>query len=249
MNDAASAFDSSCTTGSWFVMIFTSSNIGDIRMPGIGGGISMKQARVLLFLAFVAAGAPINGAPFHQHATLSAIATVSALQQLQQTAPTIASAVDRDISAVEKQIVDAAEAMPEDKFDFTPEALDIPGSNYKGVRPFAVQVKHIAASNWFIWSPLTGEKLPEGLNDGNGPADLKSKPEIIKFLKDSFALGHRAAATLTAENMLQAPGKSKSTRLRLAEFGVAHAYDHYGQMIEYLRMNGVVPPASRPNSE
>jgi hypothetical protein len=249
MNDAASAFASSCTTGSWFVLIFTSlRNRGYIRMPGIDGGISMKQARVLLFLAFVAVGVSINGAPF-QHATLSAIASVSARQQLQQTAPTIASAVDRDISAVEKQIVDAVDAMPEDKFNFTPESLNIPGSNYKGVRSFAVQVKHIAASNWFIWSPLTGEKLPEGLNDGNGPADLKSKPEIIKFLKDSFALGHRAAATLTTENMLQAPEKSKSARLRLAEFGVAHAYDHYGQMIEYLRMNGVVPPASRPKSE
>jgi len=158
--------------------------------------------------------------------------------------------VDRDISAIEKQIVDAADAMPEDKFNFTPEALNIPGGNYKGVRPFAVQAKHVAASNWFIWSPLTGEKLPEGLNDdGNGPANLKSKPEIIKFLKDSFVLGHRAAATLTTENMLQTPGNSKSTRLRLAEFGVAHGYDHYGQMIEYLRMNGIVPPASRPKSE
>jgi uncharacterized damage-inducible protein DinB len=212
------------------------------------GGISVKQARILLFLAFVAVGAAVNGAPF-QHATRSAVASVSAPQQLSQTGPSIASAVDRDISAVEGQIVDAADAMPEDKFNFTPEALNIPGSNYKGVRSFAVQVKHIAASNWFIWSPLTGEKLPEGLSDGNGPADLKSKSDIIKFLKDSFALGHRAAATLTSENMLQAPGKSKSTRLRLAEFGVAHAYDHYGQMVEYLRMNGVVPPASRPNSQ
>jgi hypothetical protein len=157
--------------------------------------------------------------------------------------------VDRDISAVEKQILDAADAMPEDKFNFTPEALHIPGSNYKGVRSFAVQVKHIAASNWFIWSPLTGDKLPEGLKDGDGPANLKSKADIIRFLEDSFALGHKAAATLTAENMLQSPANSKSTRLRLAEFGVAHACDHYGQMVEYLRMNGIVPPASRPKSE
>jgi len=73
----------------------------------------------------------------------------------------------------------------------------------------------------------------------------RSKADIIKFLKDSFALGHKAAATLTAENMLQNPGSSKSTRLRLATFGVAHAYDHYGQMVEYLRMSGIVPPASR----
>ena len=124
------------------------------------------------------------------------------------------------------------------------------GLHYRGVRSFAVQVRHIAASNWSIWSPLTGDKLPEGLkDDGNGPANLQTKADITKFLRDSFALGHRAAATLTTENMLQSPGNSKSTRLRLAEFGVAHAHDHYGQMVEYLRMNGIVPPASRPQSE
>jgi len=157
--------------------------------------------------------------------------------------------VDREISTVEKQIVEAAEAMPEDKFNFSPESLNIPGSEYKGVRTFAVQVKHVASSNYFIWSPLTGDKVPESIKDGNGPADLKTKADIIKFLKDSFALGHKAAATLTAENMLQTTGNSKSTRLRLAEFGVAHAYDHYGQMVEYLRMNGIVPPASRGKSD
>jgi len=166
-----------------------------------------------------------------------------------QPAPTLASAMDREISSVEKQVTEAAEAMPEEKFNFSPESLNIPGSDYKGVRTFAVQVKHIAASNHFIWSPLTGDKLPEGLKDGNGPEGIKTKADILKFLKDSFALGHRAAATLTTENMLQPAGNSKSTRLRLATFGVAHAYDHYGQMVEYLRMNGIVPPASRAKSE
>lgn len=194
----------------------------------------MKKARILLFLASVAAGALITRAAFRP-AAMSAVASASGSQQSPQPAPTIASVMDRDISAVEKQIVDASDAMLEDKFNFTPEALNIPGSNYKGVRSFAVQVKHIAASNWFIWSPLTGDKLPEGLkDDGNGPANLQTKADIIKFLKDSFALGHKAAATLTAENMLQSPANSKSTRLHLAEFGVAHAYDHYGQMVEYL---------------
>jgi uncharacterized damage-inducible protein DinB len=163
--------------------------------------------------------------------------------------PTLASTLDRDISAVEKQILDLADAMPEDKFNFTPESLNIPGANYKGVRTFAVQVRHIAASNYFIWSPLTGEKLPENLKDGNGPENLKSKAEILQFLRDSFALGHRAAATLTLENLLQTPEHSKSTRLRLATFGVTHAFDHYGQMVEYLRMNGMVPPASRKQSD
>ncbi|MFL6302677.1 MAG: hypothetical protein ACJ72H_03970 [Candidatus Sulfotelmatobacter sp.] len=49
--------------------------------------------------------------------------------------------------------------------------------------------------------------------------------------------------------MLQPVGKGNSPRLRLAEFGVAHAYNHYGQMVEYLRMNGIVPPASRGKSD
>lgn len=207
----------------------------------------MKQARIRLLGIFIVASAVMAaGAPRHD-ATID-VASAVVPQQSPPPPPTIAAVVDRDISSVENQIIDAAEAMPEARFNFSPEELKIPGSDYKGVRSFAGQVKHTAASNWFIWSPLTGEKLPDGLIDGNGLANLQSKAEIMKFLKDSFALGHRAAATLTAENMLQLPGKSKSTRLRLAEFGVAHAYDHYGQMIEYLRMNGIVPPASRSQS-
>jgi hypothetical protein len=168
--------------------------------------------------------------------------------QQSQAPPTIASAVDREISAIEKEIVEAAEAMPEDKFNFSPETLNIPGDNYKRVRTFALQVKHVAASNFALWSPLTGDKFPENFMGGNGPDDLKTKADIIKFLKDSFALGHKAAATLTPQNMLQTPEHSKSLRLHLATFAIAHAYDHYGQMVEYLRMNGIVPPASRGQS-
>jgi DinB family protein len=162
-----------------------------------------------------------------------------------QSEPTIASLMNREISAVEEQIVAAAEAMPEGKFNFTPEALNLAGSEYRGVRTFGVQVKHIAASNYAIWSPLTGDKFPKDFIGGDGPAQIATKAEILQFLKDSFALGHRAAATLTAQNMLQTAEGSKSLRLRLAMFGVSHAFDHYGQMVEYLRMNGIVPPASR----
>jgi len=180
---------------------------------------------------------------------LSAAAGAPAAQSSEQPPPTVASIVDRQISTIEKMIVEAAEAMPEEKFNFSPANLNIPGSDYDGVRTFALEVKHVAASNYFLWSPLTGEKLPEGQKDGNGPEVFKTKADIIKFLKDSFALGHRAAATLSAQNMLQSAEHSKSTRLHLAIFGVAHAYDHYGQMVEYLRMNGIVPPASRRKSD
>jgi hypothetical protein len=162
-----------------------------------------------------------------------------------QSSPTIAASTDREISAIEKQILEAAEAMPEEKFNFSPESLNIPGGAYQGVRTFAVQVKHIAASNYFLWSSVTGDKIPDNFKGGNGPENLKTKADIIQFLKDSFAMGHKAAATLTVENMFQNAGASKSTRLHFATFAVTHAADHYGQMAEYLRMNGIVPPASR----
>jgi len=204
----------------------------------------MKQKRIVIAAVMVILAVSLFG-------TIVGIATrVTASQaQPQQQTPTIAASVDGEISAVEKLVVDAAEAMPDYKFNFSPESLNVSGSDYKGVRSFAVQVKHIGASNYFLWSPLTGDKLPDDLKDGNGPAGLKTKAEIIKFLRDSFALGHKAAATLTTENMLQNPASSKSSRLHRAEFAVAHAYNHYGQMVEYLRMNGVVPPASRGKSD
>jgi uncharacterized damage-inducible protein DinB len=64
-----------------------------------------------------------------------------------------------------------------------------------------------------------------------------------------LALGHKAAATLSTQNMLQTAEDSRLSRLHLATFLVAHAYDHCGQMVEYLRMNGIVPPASRGRSD
>jgi uncharacterized damage-inducible protein DinB len=160
-------------------------------------------------------------------------------------APTVASVVDRQISGIEKQILDVAEAMPEEKYGFSPESLNIPGADYKGVRTFALELKHVAASNYFLWGGVTGDEIPENLRGGNGPEEVRTKADIVKLVKESFALGHKAAASLTAENMLQTPSGGKSTRLHRTTFAVAHAFDHYGQMVEYLRMNGIVPPASR----
>ena len=202
----------------------------------------MKHTRILLLSGVCIFSLAVAGLAARSRAAVSA-------PRPEQSAPTIASTVDRAVSGIEKQVTDAAEAMPEDKFNFSPESLNIPGADYKGVRTFAGQVKHIAASNYFIWSPVTGDKLPDGLKDGNGPENLKTKADIMKFLKDSFALGHKAAASLTNENILQPAENSKSPRLFLATFGVAHANDHYGQMVEYLRMNGIVPPASRGKSD
>jgi DinB family protein len=202
----------------------------------------MRRVRIVLWLAVFFAGIA-----FGQGA--KTVTAASAPQAQGSAETTLAAMVDREISTVEKLVVEAVEAMPEEKFNFTPESLSIPRDDYKGVRSFAVQVKHIASSNYFIWSPITGDPVPANIKDGNGPVELKSKAEILKFLKDSFALGHKAAATLTTQNMLEPAANGKSQRLHLAEFGVAHAYNHYGQMAEYLRMNGIIPPASRGKSD
>lgn len=166
-------------------------------------------------------------------------------------APTIATVIDREINMIEREFVDAAEAMPEDKFNFAPNSLNIQGSDYKGVRTFAQEVKHVATVNFMLWGTVTGEKPPVDPNKGEGPDSMQSKAEIVKYLKDSYALGHRAAKLLTADNLVsQIPspfGQGQTTRLFVATFSVAHGFDHYGQMVEYLRMNGIIPPASRGN--
>ena len=201
----------------------------------------MKQVQTFLV---VTAALSVAAASAYAQATKRTPAAAAS----PSTPPTIASAIDREISLVEKEVVEAAEAMPENKFDFSPEKLNLPGSEYKGVRTFGEQLKHIAASNYLIWSPITGEKPPDNTNDGKGPDNMKAKADIIKFVKDSFAFGHKAVATLNSSNLVEPITSSsgrQTTRLFLATFAPAHCFDHYGQMIEYLRMNGIVPPASR----
>ena len=163
--------------------------------------------------------------------------------------PTLASSMDRQVSIIEREFVSAAEAMPDDKFNFSPESLSIQGSDYKGVRTFAEQVKHVAATNFALWSAVTGEKPAYDVSDDEkGPASVKSKAEIIKFLKDSFEAGHKAAKSLTSENSTSTVTTffGPTAKVFAVSFGVAHGFDHYGQMVEYLRMNGIIPPASRP---
>src|SRR5437899_5105617 len=116
-----------------------------------------------LIFAVAALGQQIQGAT---------AANTPQAQPSQQPSPTVASVVDREISAIEKQVVDVAEAMPEDKFNFTPESLNLPGDDYKGVRTFAVQVKHVVASNYFLWSPLICDKVPVNIINENGTEDL-----------------------------------------------------------------------------
>jgi hypothetical protein len=159
--------------------------------------------------------------------------------------PTVATVLDNQLKGVEGELVPAAEAMPADKFSFAPTQ-----GEFKGVRSFGSQVKHIATVNYMIGSAILGSKPPVDLGQGeDGPANIKSKDEIVKYLKDSFAYLHSAYNSINANNMtepIKAPwGKDPTTRLAMAVIGVAHPFDHYGQIVEYLRMNGIIPPASR----
>lgn len=163
--------------------------------------------------------------------------------QMPPPAKTPGDALNVSLGIVEHDVVPAADAMPEDKYDFAPA-----NGEFKGVRTFAQQVKHIAATNYVFGGVVLGEKPPmEG--GENGPDSVKTKAEIMKYLNDSFTYLHKALASVTDQNQLQqmdSPFGMKAARLTFASFAVAHPLDHYGQMVEYLRMNGVVPPASRP---
>jgi len=161
--------------------------------------------------------------------------------------PTISSEMNFQLGIVEHEFVSAAEAMPEDKYSFAPTA-----GNYKGVRTFAQEVKHVATVNFAFFSAVLEQAPPPGVSANeqmNGPDEIATKDQIVKYLKDSFALGHKAMSSLTAENavtpLAKPPLSFIKTRLGYASFACTHAFDHYGQMVEYLRMNGIVPPASQ----
>jgi len=122
----------------------------------------------------------------------------------------------------------------------------------KAVRTFAEQLKHNAAGNYRLGAGILGEKPPVDTGIGKrGSAAVKTEPEIIIYLKDSFAYMHCAAATIDdAKNPIPTPEISPwpegaGTRLGVAIEDCVHGWDHYGQLAEYLRMNGIVPPASR----
>lgn len=139
-----------------------------------------------------------------------------------------------------KEFVDAAEAMPEDKFDFAPPAT---AGDFKGVRSFGAQVKHVADANWYFFGGNMSDADSKAKSDAIDK--LKTKAEIVQALKDSIAQAHTYIGGITAENAFVMT--EHGTRGGMASFGLAHMMDHYGQMVVYLRMNGIVPPASRGN--
>ncbi len=158
--------------------------------------------------------------------------------------PTLTQSLNRSLSRLEGELVPLAEAMPEAKYAFAPTQ-----GEFKGVKTFAEQIKHVAAANVMFASAILEEKPALETGGENGPEALRTRAEIVTYLKDSFAYLHKALDTVTPANLMglvKSPwGEGKGSRLGFAIMAQGHGYDHYGQAVVYLRLNGIVPPASR----
>ncbi len=159
--------------------------------------------------------------------------------------PTVGAAIDGTFQWVPAQFISAAEAMPEDKYDWAPTQ-----GEFKEARTFAQQIKHVAAVNYFVGAAIIGEKPPAEVGDPEkGPDNLKTKAEIVTYLKGSFDYARKAVQSITPKNgtkSMKSPfGQGTMTPLGMATLLAFHGMDHYGQMVIYLRSNGIIPPASR----
>jgi uncharacterized damage-inducible protein DinB len=158
---------------------------------------------------------------------------------------TLGQTLDRGFLNEERDIVPLIEAMPADKFNFAPTA-----GEFKGVRTFAQQAKHMATVIYLMSSSILEQKAPvdTGKSDA-GPESLQTKQQIVVYVKGAFSFGHRALLSLTEKNQMDmvasAIGNGKQARIASAVFMMYHSYDHYGQMVEYLRMNGLIPPSTQ----
>jgi len=151
------------------------------------------------------------------------------------------------LTIVQQQLTPAVDAMPADKFGFAPT-----DGEFKGVRTFGQMVKHLSATNYILAAAALGEEPPTDAGDEVGPESVRTKAEILDYLNDSFAQLAKAVKAIGQTNVAVNPSpisplkKGDVTRSALVAEALIHACDHYGQLVEYLRMNGVVPPASRP---
>jgi hypothetical protein len=156
-----------------------------------------------------------------------------------------AKALDGLLSLMDFQVVGAAKAMPADKYSFAPTQGIFAASQrtqFDTVRTFVAQVTHLAQANYFFfsWSGIKPDREVKAIGS------ITTKDDAVAALEASFVYAHKAIATITPENAFVAikPIDGFSTRTTITAFAAAHGYDHYGQMVEYLRMNGIVPPAS-----
>lgn len=154
----------------------------------------------------------------------------------------MAGTVAQWFTMIERSFVDLADAMPAEKYGFKPTS-----GEFTDVRSFGEQVKHVACSNFGFFNEIEKKEPPSECAVG-GPSPAKTKTELMTYLRESFTYARSVLRTMTPANALDPAGGrygGNSTRLGITTLAVWHASDHYGQLVVYLRMNGIVPPASR----
>jgi uncharacterized damage-inducible protein DinB len=158
-----------------------------------------------------------------------------------------AKAIDDMLNLFEGECMGVAKTMPAEKYSFAPSASTFSaeqGAKFEGVRTFSQEVTHLIQANYYFYSVVSGIK-PDV--DMKAIGAMTTKDQIVPALAASFAFAHKSIATITPANAFETikGADGMQTRATLAAFGVAHGFDHYGQMVEYLRMNGLVPPGSK----
>jgi len=164
---------------------------------------------------------------------------------------TVGNALMRTFGGQEFEFRSAAEAMPEDKYGFRPTMPSQPTEpaafGPTDLRTFAEQVKHVACSNFAFAAELDGKTPPPDCDKG-GPNPAKTRAELLTYLRNSFAAMNNSLNAVSSKNMyepIEGPYGGPNTRLGIAGLAIWHVADHYGQIVIYLRLNGIVPPASR----
>ena len=156
-------------------------------------------------------------------------------------------ALDDMLNVFEQDVMGVVKAMPAEKYSFAPSAAifaPTQTAKFDTVRTFAQQAIHLTEANYFFYGAVSGVK-PDV--DRKALDAMTKKEDIVAALAASFVFAHKAIATITPENAFVTikGADGMQTRTTTAAFGVAHGYDHYGQLVEYLRMNGIVPPGSK----
>src|SRR5271156_5207159 len=132
------------------------------------------------------------------------------------------------LRSMAKEIVSAADAMPADKYGFAPT-----DGEFKGVRTFGQQVKHLAATNHILAAAALGEEPPTDAGDEVGPEAIRTKAEILDYLNGSFARLGKAIDAIGDKNVgiksspISPLRANVATRLTLTVEALIHAFDHY----------------------
>ena len=153
--------------------------------------------------------------------------------------PTVSQAVVAQWNEIGRKLIAMAEDFPEDKYQFKP----VPEQ-----RTFAAQLIHVSSSMYYFTDPVEGKKVRYP-DDPKGD-DLKTKAQIVAFVKKCVADGAAAIKAKGDKGMTDSvtdPESKQETSVADMAYGsIEHSGEHYGQLVVYYRVAGLVPPESRP---